>query len=90
MRRDDQDFLFDDEMVEALAAYAHEAWAGWMQYLFGLAHSDGKGGKVIPAPQVQRWLRQMNSHYTELPEEEKDSDRLEAAKIVDIITARDV
>lgn len=30
---------------EQLAAYAHEAWAGWMVYLFrhGVQHDDGDG-----------------------------------------------
>jgi len=69
---------------EKLAAYAHEAWAGWMRYLFSRCHVDGSVdgvAVVIPPDLVARWKRQMNTPYEELPENEKESDRAEAIKI---------
>lgn len=82
-----------DEKVERLAAHCHdEQWSGWMKHLFGKC-SEGSsvlddfsretnGTLVIPAWAVERWTRQMNTPYSELPEEERESDRVEARKIL--------
>ena len=69
---------------EQLAAYAHEAWAGWMKYLFEKSPKNGDGSVTIPAELVKRWTRQMGTPYAELPEGEKHSDRVEALKIMQI------
>lgn len=79
------------ETRERLAEYAHEAWSGWMRYLFSKCMDDSefdgqlKGTQVIPAWAVERWTRQMNTPYAELPESEKESDRAEADKMLSII-----
>lgn len=68
---------------ELLAEYAHKAWSGWMNYLFskcGKFNSDGSF--TIFKDSVDRWLRQANTPYHALPEEEKDSDRIEADKMI--------
>jgi hypothetical protein len=65
---------------EELAAYAHEAWSGWMEYLFSKCLKESDGMK-IPQSLVERWTRQMQTPYAELPENEKDSDRAEALKM---------
>lgn len=72
-----------DELREQLAAYSHEAWAGWMRYLFSRCEPSDSG--VIPPWAVARWTRQMHTAYADLPEEEKASDRDEADKILQII-----
>ena len=69
---------------EKLAEYAHEAWAGWMQYLFSKSKYNADGTLTIPKWAVQRWERQMATRYKDLPEEEKKSDRDEADKMLDI------
>lgn len=78
-----------DKTREALAAYAHDAWAGWMEYLFKqtylLHNSEGREERVIPAWAVERWVRQMRTAYADLPEQEKPSDRAEADKMLAII-----
>lgn len=49
---------------EALAAYAHEAWSGWMRYLFSKCEPDLlSAGAVIPRREVERWRRQMATPY---------------------------
>lgn len=70
---------------EQLAAYAHEAWAGWMIYLFSKSTANPDGTVTIPAWAVKRWFRQMMTRYAALPEEEKASDRDEAEKILKIL-----
>lgn len=78
---------FKADKREALAAYAHEAWSGWMKYLFRKTEQSGFG-MVIPQWAVERWARQMNTPYAELPESEKESDRVEADRMLNIMTGK--
>ena len=70
---------------EGLAAYAHEAWAGWMKYIFEKCHKANCGAIVIPQWAVERWQRQAKTPYADLPESEKESDRAEADRMLAII-----
>jgi hypothetical protein len=70
---------------ESLAAYAHHAWAGWMQYMLGKCTYNPDGTMTIPADLVVRWTRQMNTLYGDLPEQEKQSDRVEADTMLAIM-----
>lgn len=81
---------------EALAEYAHEAWSGWMKYMFrkgGFATFDVNGESqtvyVMPAWAVERWKRQSETPYADLPETEKESDREEADRMLAIIDGAD-
>jgi hypothetical protein len=71
-----------DELRERFAALAHEQWSGWMQYLFSKGALNEDGTWTMPAWAVERWSRQMNTPYTDLPETEKASDRAEADKVL--------
>lgn len=73
-----------DRVREKLAEYAHEAWAGWMKYLFEKSQSNADGTVTIPAWAVERWQRQMNTPYVELPNSEKRSDFDEADRMLSI------
>lgn len=77
--------LVEYGLQEQVADYAHEAWSGWMRYLFEKSTRQDDGTVVIPASLVERWTRQMQTPYAELPESEKASDRKEARKIIYII-----
>lgn len=81
----DKDPVLDTKTIEALAAYAHEAWAGWMRYLWRLSTTNDDGTVTIPASLVERWQRQTKTEYADLPENEKTSDRDEAMKMLDIM-----
>ena len=72
---------------EQLAAYAHDAWAGWMRYLFSqcLPGHGWQEGVVVPRKALERWRRQMATPYANLSEAEKDSDRREADKMLAIV-----
>ena len=68
---------------EALAAYAHEAWSGWMQYLFNPERGGhSRNGWRICSESYERWSRQAHTAYADLPEKEKHSDRDEADKML--------
>lgn len=70
---------------EELADYAHEAWSGWMKYLFEKSVEEPDGTVTIPAWAVKRWRRQATTIYKDLPEEEKESDREEADRMLEIV-----
>ena len=72
-------------MREKLAEYAHNAWSGWMKYLFEKSVQNADGTVTIPTWAVTRWRRQMNTQYEALPEGDKELDRLEADKILAIL-----
>jgi hypothetical protein len=74
---------------EVLATYAHEAWSQWMRYLFGKCISQPDGSVVIPAEFVQRWRRQMQHTFSELPKNEQKSDLDEADFMLQIINSQD-
>ena len=76
-------------MREKLAALCHRQWSGWMEYLFSksIPYKPGKvqnyeGALIIPKWAVERWKRQMETDYSDLSEEEKESDRKEADRFL--------
>jgi hypothetical protein len=79
-----------ENLREQLAALAHEQWSGWMRYLFGRTWAERNnageiGAVIIAKSDAERWMRQMETPYAELPEEEKESDRVEADKVLALI-----
>lgn len=71
----------DEKLREKVAKLCHEQWSGWMKYLF--SKSETNSGKVIiPKWAVERWTRQMETSYSKLTDEEKESDREEADKFI--------
>ena len=87
--------LDGEKLREGLASYAHDAWSGWMKYMFekGQYRGQFKTGSegeieivwIMPAWAVERWRRQMNTPYADLPDSEKESDRLEADRMIEVI-----
>ncbi len=73
------------ELREMLAALAHAQWSGWMEHLFRLSATDAMCQVTIPRDAVTRWRRQMRTAYPDLPEHEKESDRKEADRVLDIL-----
>jgi hypothetical protein len=84
----------DDKLLEDLANLAHEQWSGWMYYMFSKCvqeerFENGEFFKtenlIIPRWAVERWTRQMNTKYKDLSEEEKNSDREEAERVIGVL-----
>lgn len=73
------------DLKTVLASYAHNAWAGWMKYMFFKSQANKDGTVTIPVELVERWKRQMNTIYKDLPETEKISDIEEARKMISIM-----
>lgn len=78
------------ELREMIAAECHDQWTGWMDYLFSktntcLSAEDTDQGELIPQGFVQRWRQQCLTPYSKLSEQEKNSDRVEADKIIKLL-----
>ena len=89
---------FPDEMVEKIADLEHEQWAHWTEYMLDqlgnamdLAFSefrvDNPDHPVLNRAyeKLDRWRRQIKTPYSELTEQEKDSDRKWARKVLKTI-----
>lgn len=74
-----------NDLREQLAALAHEQWSEWMKYLFDKSTESSDGHVEIPPSLVLRWKRQINTHYADLSESEKESDRAEADKMLNLM-----
>jgi len=72
-------------LQENLAKYAHDAWSGWMHYMYSQSSLNNDGTVTIPKNLVERWKRQMNTDYEKLPESEKTSDLKEADEMLAIM-----
>jgi len=78
----------EQEKIEVLSNYAHSAWSGWMKYLFSKSTQNTDGSVTIPKESIDRWTRQMNTAYKDLPESEKASDRKEASEILSVLLTK--
>lgn len=79
----------DPALVEALADVEHKRWAGWMLYQLskGSYLPSPVAGWHMPQWAVDRWERQVRTDYSDLTEEEKDSDRDEVFKTLAALEA---
>ena len=61
--------------LEMFAEAEHQSWSDWMEYLFSKCERNKDGTMTIPSWAVERWERQIKTHYSDLSEQEKQSDR---------------
>lgn len=73
------------DLREKLADVQHEIWSHWMKWQFSCCTENPDGSVTIPAEKVERWKRQMNAPYAELSNNEQESDRREADKILKVL-----
>jgi len=62
-------------LIEKLAALEHEQWAHWTRYMLDNLTSEN----------IQRWQRQIETPYEDLSEKEKESDRVWARKVMELM-----
>jgi len=70
---------------EQLASVQHEIWSHWMKYLYSRWYKVGEERLDIPLEELKRWQRQMQTPYTDLTPKEKDSDREQADKVLNVL-----
>ncbi len=71
-------------LLERFADIQHAIWSHWMRYQFSVCINNPDGSCTIPANKVVRWKRQMETSYGLLTDEERESDREQAHKILGI------
>ena len=79
--------LTQPDVREKLAALCHEQWSGWMKYLFSKCSRMEFGSWIIPRKDVEHWQRQIGLPYARLRDDEKNSDRKEADRIIVVLAA---
>lgn len=71
------------EKVEELAAIEHQRWSDWQAYCHKVLREN------CPSPELEkvleRWDRQIATHYAELSEREKESDREQVRRYLPIV-----
>jgi len=71
--------------VDTLADIEHERWAHWQKYMHDKGVRQPDGSLLIPAKLVSLWDRQLETPFSALSEEEKDSDREQVRKYLPIV-----
>lgn len=75
-----------DELVEILASLEHERWSHWQRYMHSKCVPQGDDGALlIPGDFVKRLEKQIATPYSELTNEEKESDREQVRKYLPLI-----
>jgi hypothetical protein len=78
-----------ENLLEDLAELEHKQWSHWTKYMLNrLKQLENEQDAFDPYKvmhQKQNWHRQIATPYSKLTEKEKDSDRIWAAKSLEII-----
>lgn len=78
-----------DKLLEKLADLEHKRWSRWQKYLHSQCKKNDDGSLTIPKEKVERWKGQIKTDYKDLSEKEKESDRKEAKKTLQILKNHD-
>lgn len=76
-----------DDLLEKLASCEHDSWAHWQKYLHSKCSKRPDGSLIIPANLVAKWESQISRGYSQLTEDEKESDREQVRKYLPIIAS---
>lgn len=74
-----------NKFIELGADLEHKRWASWQKYLHSLCIKNSDGSLTIPVERVNHWERQIATFYSELPEFEKEYDRIEVRKYIPLL-----
>lgn len=70
-----REILQSQRTIERLAAIEHERWAHWQKYVHDQCERRDDGSLIVPAELVARWEAQIETTYSELSDQEQESDR---------------
>ena len=77
--------LGSERVLEVLAAVEHERWSHWQRYLHSRCERGEDGSLTIPPALVSRWEQQMSTPYSQLSEDEKESDREQVRRYLSVM-----
>ncbi|KRA04998.1 hypothetical protein [Rhizobium sp. Root564] len=72
-------------VLEDLADAEHQRWTHWQSYVHSQGVRQPDGSLIIPAELVSRWDRETKTVYSELTEQEKESDREQVRRYLPIV-----
>lgn len=72
--------------MDILADIEHNRWSHWQKYMHDKCQRQKDGSLVIPADLVAQWDRQINTPFSDLSEDEKDSDRDQVRKYLPAVS----
>jgi len=75
----------DDNLIEELSNVEHISWSKWMESLFNKSTKNDDGSVTIPKELVYHWQRQIDTPYEELSNVEKNSDRNEVKRQINVL-----
>ena len=78
------------EFVEKGANIEHERWARWQKYMFSkaqivLGNDDEENAIQIPIEYWKHWQKEIDTPYSDLNEETKESDRKETRNYIPLL-----
>lgn len=73
--------MTEAELIECLAAWGHRSWAAYMGYLLE-SYRQADGTAVIEAGHVSALLRQVQTPYADLSDDEQQADRDEVEDVL--------
>lgn len=71
--------------IERFADFYHGERSGWIKEMLGETASNSDGSITISKEQLDMWENRMNTPYQDITEDEKESSKSQAAKIIDIV-----
>jgi hypothetical protein len=77
-----EELLNSPEFLEKLAALEHEQWSDWIQYQHGLRKAMVN---YVYAQKWRDWLKLSQIPYEKLIDEQKESDRIFARKVLELL-----
>jgi len=81
----------EKRLLEKLSDLEHQQWAHWTDYLFRKLSLNLNELKVDNKTKedFKRWAKQIITPYKDLPEKEKEADRVWARKVINLIKSED-
>ena len=78
---------YEEELIEKLAAIEHERWADWQKWVHKRLEKNADDNFYrLDEDDFERWERQINTPYSELSENEKESDREQVRRYFPLIS----
>lgn len=74
-------------LLERLASIEHERWSHWQRYVHDQGERSSNGGLVLSKDLIERWERQIATDYADLSDQEKESDREQVRRYLEVIKA---
>lgn len=75
----------ENKFIEKGSDLEHDRWARWQAYLHSKLIIHESGLIELPQELYKRWERQIVTPYSELSEEEKESDRKETRNYLPLV-----